>query len=184
MLNGVATWIRFPTSVDAWAVGNGGTIVATTNDGATWAPQTSGVKSDLLSVVFISTSNGWAVGTGGVILHTTDGGTTWTPQKSNTKHTLEGIAFGDTTHGYAVGDDGVIVATSDGGTTWTKQVTHTTTDLDSVATTIYPSEWATTGDYHDAIAVGGNGIVLMTTDAGVTWTKVNAGTKVGLEGTD
>ena len=82
-------------------------------------------------------------------------------------------------------DVGRIVATSDGGTTWAKQATHTTTDLDSVATTINGAPfWTSTGDYHDAIAVGGNGVVLMTTDAGVTWTKVNAGTKVGLEGTD
>jgi photosystem II stability/assembly factor-like uncharacterized protein len=176
---------RCPSS-DAWAVGDRGTILATTNGGTTWFAQTSGTKADLKAVVFIGNMKGWVAGSGGVILHTTDGGTTWTKQKSNTAHTLEGIAFGDSTHGYAVGDDGVIVATSDGGTTWAKQAAHTTTDLDSVATTITGADpfVKPTGDYHDAIAVGGNGTVLMTTDAGVTWTKVNAGTKVGLEGTD
>jgi photosystem II stability/assembly factor-like uncharacterized protein len=172
------------TNSEAWAVGDGGTILHTSNGGTAWSPQTSATKADLKAIFVWGNTQGWIAGSGGVILHTTNGGTTWTKQKSNTAHNLEGIAFGDATHGYAVGDDGVIVATSDGGTTWTKQASHTTTDLDSVATTLNGAPaWFSTGDYHDAIAVGGNGVVLMTTDAGVTWTKVNAGTKVGLEGT-
>ena len=173
-------------SSDAWAVGDRGTILDTTNGGTTWGPQKSGTKADLKAVVFIGNLKGWVAGSGGVILHTTNGGTTWTKQKSNTGHNLEGIAFGDSTHGYAVGDDEVIVTTSNGGTTWAKQASHTTIDLDSTATTISAADpfVTPTGDYHDAIAVGGNGLILMTTDAGVTWTNVSAGTKVGLEGAD
>lgn len=167
----------------AWSVGEEGTILHTT-DGSTWAPQTSGVTTDLLAVSFVSTKVGWAVGKGGLILATTDGGTTWTKQKSNTRHTLEGVAAADATHAYAVGDDGVIVATTD-GMTWTKQATHTSTDLDAIST-IFDNPprqfYNPNGDWHDAIAVGSGGLILMTTDGGTTWTKSTSGTKQNLEG--
>jgi photosystem II stability/assembly factor-like uncharacterized protein len=170
-------------SDDAWTVGDGGTIIATTDAGTTWTPQASGVKADLAAVSFVSSTKGWAVGQKGVILHTGDGGTTWVPQTSGTKHSLEGVAFADSMHGYAVGDDGVILFTSDGGTTWTKQSSHTSKDLDGVSTILNAAPFYTpTGDYKDAIAVGNSGVVLMTTDAGTTWTKVNAGTKKNLDG--
>jgi photosystem II stability/assembly factor-like uncharacterized protein len=181
-LNGVSTGRC--SCERAWAVGDGGTILFTNDLGTTWTAQSSGVKKDLLAVAFASETRGWAVGKDGVILATTDGGTTWTKQTSTTKHTLEGVAAGDGSHAYAVGDDGVIVATSDGGTTWTKQVTHTTTDFDAVSTILnsYPFYTASNGDWHDAIAVGSGGLILTTTDGGVTWTKSNSGTKTSLEG--
>src|SRR5215470_12244769 len=70
-------------STRAWAVGAGGTILATTDGGKTWTPQTSGVAAALWSVHFHAEGQrGWAVGEGGTILATTDGGKTWTPQTS------------------------------------------------------------------------------------------------------
>ncbi|MBV9101090.1 MAG: hypothetical protein JOZ46_05370 [Candidatus Dormibacteraeota bacterium] len=182
-LNGVSTG-RCSCSA-AWAVGDDGTILHTSNLGSTWSAQVSGVKSQLLAVSFATSNDGWAVGTGGVILATTNGGTTWTKQKSPTKRTLEGVAAADSTHAYAVGDDGVIVATSD-GVTWTKQTTHTSTDLDSISTILDspPAMFYSpaNGDWHDAIAVGSGGLILMTQDGGATWTKSASGTKQNLEG--
>src|SRR5437660_8132005 len=75
-----------PASADfiGWAVGDGGTILHTSNGGSTWSPQTSGSNSSLLGVAFPDATNGWAVGSPGTILHTSDGGSTWSPQTSGT----------------------------------------------------------------------------------------------------
>ena len=64
-----------------WAVGEGGTIVATADAGATWKPQASATTNRLHSVTFSADGQrGWAVGDGGTIVATADAGATWKPQ--------------------------------------------------------------------------------------------------------
>src|SRR5215469_5663383 len=62
------------------AVGDFGTILRTTDGGASWAAQTSGTTNVLLGLSFVDVNTGWAVGEAGTILQTTDGGASWTPQ--------------------------------------------------------------------------------------------------------
>lgn len=63
------------------AVGDNGTILATTDGGISWTATPSGTNALLLRVAFPGVDNGWAVGQAdngtGVILVTTDGGDTW-----------------------------------------------------------------------------------------------------------
>ncbi len=60
-------------------VGAGGTILATSDGGMTWAAQDSGVSNTLWSVhVDAGGKRAWAVGTKGAILSTVDGGKLWT----------------------------------------------------------------------------------------------------------
>ena len=64
-------------------MGDNGSILATTNGGATWAPQASTSGTTLRSVAFSDATHGWAAGddgTGGVILATTNGGSSWGAQ--------------------------------------------------------------------------------------------------------
>jgi photosystem II stability/assembly factor-like uncharacterized protein len=56
------------------AVGNGGTILRTTNGGSSWISQTSGTTNGLYSVLFTDANTGTAVGSSGTILHTTNCG--------------------------------------------------------------------------------------------------------------
>ncbi len=56
------------------AVGAEGTILHTTDGGATWTLQSSGTTVPLSGVTFVDANTGWAVGEGGTILHTTTGG--------------------------------------------------------------------------------------------------------------
>jgi photosystem II stability/assembly factor-like uncharacterized protein len=179
-------------SGDAWAVGDKGTILVTTDGGATWTPQVSGTTATLEGVSFSDSYDGWAVGKGGIILATTDGGTTWTQQVSGTTSSLDSVAFvADAQHGYAVGAEGLILFTADGGTTWVKQISNTSRDLESVSTIFgFNSGDATTrvsgsenpNDWHDAIAVGKKGTIVTTEDGGLTWTKQNSGTSRALAG--
>lgn len=70
----------FLDSNTAWAVGEGGAILKTTDGGATWNPQRSGSTSNLWRVRFADANNGWALGAGNLVLHTTDGGAHWQAQ--------------------------------------------------------------------------------------------------------
>lgn len=68
----------------------------------------------------------------------------------------------DDNHAIAVGPE-TIVSTQNGGTTWTL-ASFTGSTINDVS--IF--------DQHNAIAVGDGGIVLITTDGGVTWSKITA----------
>src|SRR5580658_487807 len=59
------------------AVGDAGTIVRTTDGGATWVQISSGTNAALTGVSFADGSTGIAVGSAGAILRTTDAGLTW-----------------------------------------------------------------------------------------------------------
>jgi len=71
--------VTFASTSDGWAVGADGTILLTSDGGATWSAPTNPVPTtaDLSGVTFASTSDGWAVGADGTILLTSDGGATW-----------------------------------------------------------------------------------------------------------
>src|SRR5215470_14626255 len=166
-LRGVAT--LSPSSTVA--VGDFGTILRTTDGGATWTPQFSGTTYRLRGVSFVDANNGTAVGDFGTIVRTTDGGATWTPQTSGTTNALYGVSFVDANTGTAVGDFGTILNTTDGGATWTRQFSGTIDYLYGVSFT----------DGNTGTAVGcvlvtphprcaGRGAILRTTDGGVTWT--------------
>src|SRR5215471_8029817 len=55
----------------AVAVGSAGTILRTTDGGASWVPQLSGTTASLNGVVFVDPNTGIAVGSRGTILRTT-----------------------------------------------------------------------------------------------------------------
>src|SRR6266566_4549973 len=55
-----------------FVVGDAGTILKTTDAGATWAPLTSGTTTTLHGVYFFDPNEGVAVGDQGLILRTTD----------------------------------------------------------------------------------------------------------------
>jgi hypothetical protein len=68
--------VSFTDANNGTATGDVGTILRTTNSGATWVAQSSGTTALLYGVSFTDAKNGTAVGAGGTILRTTNGG--WT----------------------------------------------------------------------------------------------------------
>ncbi|MCB0297182.1 MAG: hypothetical protein KDG51_18525, partial [Calditrichaeota bacterium] len=120
-LNGV----HFLDANTGTAVGWSGTILHTTNGGASWTPQNSGTIGMLNDVYFTDANHGIVTGLdliGNNILRTTNGGATWAPQSTSSGQawTLDGISFAGN-NGYAVGSLGTIARTSDGGITWSEQ---------------------------------------------------------------
>jgi photosystem II stability/assembly factor-like uncharacterized protein len=119
----------------AFASGASGTIMKTTDGGASWSTQSNvaGTTSSLEAISFPTSSSGWVVGSEGTILHTSDGGSTWTQQSSGTTLTLTSVSFADPLHGVCVGgvdivldwfitSVGIILSTSDGGNNWTVRI--------------------------------------------------------------
>jgi uncharacterized protein (TIGR03437 family) len=173
--------LRAVAALDATTVvvvGASGTILRTTNGGATWTWLVSPTSATLNAVMFSDARTGTAVGIAGTILRTDDGGANWTRQSSGTNADICGVAFKDAQTGIAVGsngscdslgpfDSGFILRTTDGGAAWTLQVTNT------------PRLWAVTfADSHTVVAAGDRGTVLTSSDSGFTWSALHNGDKL------
>lgn len=93
--------VPFPTPGTGTAVGSHGTIVHTTDGGATWVHQASGTTRDLLSASLVDRWTAVVVGELGTILRTDDGGLTWSTQWDGTGYDLNAVSFVDSEHGTA-----------------------------------------------------------------------------------
>jgi photosystem II stability/assembly factor-like uncharacterized protein len=151
----------------AWASGNGGTIIKTTNGGVTWTVQPTPTTVYLYSIYFVDEETGWAAGSGtapGVILKTTNGGQTWDQQFS-----AAGISFLHAIH-FVNADTGVVAGTggflrtTNGGAAWT---------IVPRSGTIYQIEFVNS---LVGWAVAEAGAILKTTDGGATWNAQTSGT--------
>ncbi len=145
-------------SATAVAVGSGGTIIRTTDGGASWLRQPSGISFSLSGVFFLNRDTGFAVGDYGTILRTTDAGLRWSAGFDTSGQNLRKIFFTGPSNGTIVGDAGLILHSSDGGTSWLLQASGTVHPL----TGVYFSNPMT------GIAVG-TGVILRTFDGGMTW---------------
>lgn len=152
----------------AWACGAEGTILFTSNGGATWTPQDSGTQATLYSIVFIEENGAvFSVGEAGTLLRSTNSGQSWNALPTGTNATLYDVAE---FRYYAVGEGGTILRSTDHGATWTSVPSPTTLDLFSV-----------TGGFADH-AVGESGTILRTTTQGATWIPIASGTSLDLFG--
>jgi|YNPNPStandDraft_1061719.scaffolds.fasta_scaffold45267_2 photosystem II stability/assembly factor-like uncharacterized protein len=153
--------ISFPTERDGWACGRFGTILRTSDGGATWTRQTSGTTFTLSSIYFTDTQNGWAVGNGGTILHTRDGGLKWEPQQSPVEQFHMGVLFLTPEKGFIVSERTHILGTLDGGSTWS--VVFQDED--------YILKGLSFCDAQNGWAVGEFGYIYHTGDGGEHWEK-------------
>jgi photosystem II stability/assembly factor-like uncharacterized protein len=115
-----------------WAVGDRGTILATTDGGRQWFAQVSGTSHPLMAVNFHDDRSGWAVGgtiepplkiSRGVLFRTSNGGKTWQSVPIPTLPRLIGIQSLGPGHLIAWGDFSTVHQSSifeslDGGEHW------------------------------------------------------------------
>ncbi len=184
--------VSFINASTGWAAGIGGTILKTSDGGATWQAENSGTSFNLFSIDFTDANNGWAAGEDtnnpslpGIILHTSDGGNTWVSQSypASQPAGMSGISFINSSAGVAVGQATGKTAfyTTDGGATWTAGAGLSGT-INSVQMVDASTGYAVSGGN------GGNGdigAIFKTTDGGASWTT-NCGncTVSGITGTD
>lgn len=142
----------------AWAVGQNGTVVHTTDGGTKWKRKDTGSTNTLADVFFVDEKTGWAVGANGTILHTADGGETWRVKERITENYLMAVRFHGSI-GIIAGANGEILRTTNGGTTWVRDINNRFLPFRSVTFLDGQRGWA----------AGLGGKILATEDGGKTW---------------
>jgi len=146
-----------------WFVGENGSIVVSTDGGATWDAKTNPLRGTpfiCLSLVFTDQTTALIAANNGSLLQTYNTGMDWTilPPAPTPVQKLK-LAPDGTIFGF--GSNGSIAHTSDVGLTWTSFETGITTVVYDIA---FPEPGT-------IVAACGEGIFLTSTDAGGTWTQ-------------
>ena len=144
---------------NVWISGSYGTVMHSSDGGAKWTKQKTGVEGLLCCMSFADEKDGWVAGVKGVILHTSDGGKTWVRQQSGTENNFMDMFFLDNRNGWVVGEFGTILHTSDGGKTWKPQMK----EQDTIYNDVFFA------DENNGWVVGEFGTILRTSDAGRSW---------------
>jgi photosystem II stability/assembly factor-like uncharacterized protein len=159
----------------ALAVGSGGRIYLTTNQGTTWTPVAPAAAAAVnFNAAWFDGSAAVAVGDGAAIYRGSNGGNTWGTQSASGTFTadLNGVSCRSSTACIAVGDKESILTYS-GGSTWTITSTAASSTNNYLAVTTYLA-----GATPRAVAVGSGGKVEILNNT--TWSKPTSGVTAGL----
>jgi photosystem II stability/assembly factor-like uncharacterized protein len=168
----------------AWAVGDWGARTVTHDGGEHWEDRSLGDDIVLYDVSFPDAAHGYVCGEFGTVLATADGGATWEKRPAGTDKTLFGLDFVTPEEGWAVGIDGLLLHTRDGGRSWVVQRGNVRAEsleefgfLEAMSN---PGLYAVRvlGQY--GMVVGDTGTVLVTTDAGQSWRRLELPSSQGL----
>ena len=164
-LSAVVSLIGLATAGAAMrAVGARGTVLASTDSGATWVSQVvpAGVASeDLLAVDLFDANTGMAVTAAGKVLLQTNG-VAWAVQApaDAAGSALHGVQLLSATNGWVVGTGGLILGTANAGGAWVKRTAAGVTE--TLRAVHFPAPTA-------GWAVGDAGRIVRSADAGATW---------------
>ncbi|HEX2788779.1 MAG TPA: T9SS type A sorting domain-containing protein [Ignavibacteria bacterium] len=177
-LNGVeiaASSYPLPNSIKFIAIGDNGMIISSSNQGVSWSQINSNTTENLNSFSSLGTNSFtnhiWIAANGGNIIRSTDAGSTWTKIYTGSNHNLYSVHFKDTANGITVGEHGIIKRSYDGGQTWSNIPSPVTTTLKCIAGTLNSSFLKIAGD---------NGVILKSTDFGITFTRDSTGFNTNL----
>ncbi len=159
--------IAFIDKQTSIAVGGEGTILRSSDGGASWTKVVSGTGSGLNSLAVVDNNRIIAVGDAGTILRSLDGGDSWDQVDSRTRSRLNSLAVLDNNRIIAVDDDGIILRSVNGGTSWAQVDSGTRSGLRSIAVL----------DNNRIIAVGDAGTILGSVDGGDSWAQVDIGSR-------
>ncbi|HLK13113.1 MAG TPA: YCF48-related protein [Candidatus Binatia bacterium] len=168
----------------AWAVGDWGARTVTHDGGEHWEDRSLGEDVVLYDVSFPDAEHGYVCGEFGTVLATADGGATWEKRAAGTEKTLFGLDFVTPDEGWAVGIDGLLLHTRDGGRSWAVQrgkvQAESLDEFGFLEAMSNPGLYAVRvlGEY--GVVVGDTGTVLVSTDAGQSWRRLELPSSRGL----
>ncbi|MBS1903678.1 MAG: T9SS type A sorting domain-containing protein [Bacteroidetes bacterium] len=145
-------------------VGLNGSLYVTRNHAASFTKYLLPYQNDLNDVCFLDEQHIVAVGSPGrYMLGTSDGGTHWHALDSANfdlgSAQLNGVDANDLAHVVTVGDYGEILYSTNGGENWTRSFFGSLGGLKAIS--MYSAL--------DGITVGQDGLIMRTSDGGVTW---------------
>ncbi|HWP82473.1 MAG TPA: YCF48-related protein [Bacteroidota bacterium] len=166
--------VSFVGGMKGFAVGGSGTILRTMNGGMTWESKASNTTSTLRAIGIMDSSIAVAVGLLGVMRRTADGGETWSPVVyRDTALTLYTVVFPKPGVGLAAGAGvapglpPVLLRSIDSGKTWFAVNLVGVVASETIRAISFLN--ADTG-----YAVGTNGLILKTTNAGAAWERLQS----------
>lgn len=173
--------ISFADEMTGYAGGADGSLLRTTDRGATWQRLNSGNSTDNVGIVS-SGVPGVAYGVAGTadsrlaIYRSADSGATWQRRLDFLSLAIADMVFISADTGFAIGNDGqaAIYKTTDGGTSWQRK--YSMGDSMSFVSRI------TFEDQNVGYAVGSDGLALRTTDGGESWVAEPTGVGDFLQG--
>jgi photosystem II stability/assembly factor-like uncharacterized protein len=171
--SGTLAWLYGVYFLDAqtgWAVGSQGTLLHTTDGGATWKAQYSPTLDTIRAVHFFDRETGWLVcerhlagaeGAGSYLYFTNDGGGEWIKIKlpGNGADRVTRMVFAGRGRGWLLGEAGALYETENGGESWYRHTVPTRQILLGGALLNDNTGW---------LASAG-GTLLLTSDGGNTW---------------
>jgi photosystem II stability/assembly factor-like uncharacterized protein len=153
-------------------IGKAARVLTTSNAGTTWANQGSGTNN--YNEIDFRGDLGIIVGNKGTIRVTVDGGKRWRDRSGATNLELTSVSIGDDSTAIAVGINGIILRTQDKGDSWTEippSAPIGTVQLSGV-------RHLTPGR---AVICGQFGLILLSTDTGLSWSAQESNTPAHLE---
>jgi photosystem II stability/assembly factor-like uncharacterized protein len=175
--------IRFLDGLSGWACGSSSTLLRTTDGGVTWEDVIPPIQSTYRKIARLDQNQGWIVGSNGVIIATSDGGESWLPVNSGTTKNLNNVDVVPGASGpsvWVVGDQGTVLHSTD-GTSWAPVDLGVTVNLNGVDFLPDGSTGWIAGNTAQLDTGENAGLLLRTSDGGVTWERVNAGTSSSLK---
>jgi len=167
--------IRFaPDGKTGFVVGEGGTVLRTTDGGSTWKRLDSGTTKSLFKLAVLDEKTALAVGNDGIIIRTDDGGDHWKTIKSPKDIVLFDITFTDKNTGWIAAEFSTVLNTTDGGQTWNLVTGGNTADF-----TIGPYFTINFVDPQHAVVGGLAGEMATSDDGGKTWKPSKLPDQVG-----
>lgn len=168
--------VYYVNRTTGYVVGDGGTILKTTNQGNNWNISNLSASYFFWGIHFINENTGTAVGGyssyTSLIIRTTDGGLNWTQQASNANVYLRSVFFIDANTGMAAGNfggsNGKLIRTTNQGNDWT------IINFNTVYTGFNCVKFINTQTGFVTSNLG----VFKSTDAGLTWNQSLSSNKI------
>ncbi|HKO82297.1 MAG TPA: YCF48-related protein, partial [Chitinophagaceae bacterium] len=155
--------IKFLDANTGYSIRESGTTYKTTDGGATWTIKSHPFYGDIRTIHFVNALTIYAGSDEGRLYRSVDGGISWQliPADDIGEAGIYSIFFLDTNTGFFVGHKGRILKTTDGGASWQN---YSPTYID-----IKPVSFPTSSIGYAASWTN----LFKTTDAGLSWTKLN-----------
>jgi len=158
--------LTFSDKNTGWAVGEFSTILKTTDGGQTWLVQSGGNMGEytigpFFTITFTDPQHGIAAGLSGDLSTTSDGGNTWQPAKLPDSSATYTVAEDTATKRLWAGGTGGRMFGQNASGQWQKVEQVTFRDITDIAFV-----------GNEGVAVGLNGTILLTSNAGEQWQAV------------